>query len=185
MGRNWAELTVTKPSGTVTGDRKKKLASASHSVTIPEVFAKANSAQSPPFQIRTQSWTRLKPNSERLNSCFIRQPSTITLNDIVLSKKRCFIPFTLNPGFIKPFIPSYVCCNEWSELEVSFCLADTAGQHIRAHYVFESGARWRPRSLCPPVSGCLQFLLQLLQFWIRGNFYKVGDLKWIIVSYQK
>ena len=141
MGRNWAELTVTKPSGTVTGDRKKKLASASHPVTIPEVFAKANSAQSPPFQIRTQSWTRLKPNSERLNSCFIRQPSTITLNDIVLSKKRCFIPFTLNPGFIKPFIPSYVCCNEWSELEVSFCLADTAGQHIRAHYVFESGAR--------------------------------------------
>ena len=23
MGRNWAELTVTKPSGTVTGDREK------------------------------------------------------------------------------------------------------------------------------------------------------------------
>ena len=61
--------------------------------------------------------------------------------NIVLSNNRCFIPLILKSRLYKPLIPSHVCYNEWSELEVPFCLADTAGQHVRAHYVFKSGAR--------------------------------------------
>lgn len=75
------------------------------------------------------------------------------------------------------YVTSYICGYKWSMFQVQFSSIVTAGQHVRANDFFKSWARWSPLSFSPPVSGYLQFLLQLFELWCAWNFDVIGNLK--------